>query len=216
MVGKSTSCLKETTIKIAPKSESGRCESWTSEHWCKANKSNDWDTMVQIFRDRVDGRYLNFIRNMKEQPYSGFAVMTLGCALLETLHQFYKGYEDTPRKKSEDFYVEFLTKSSFVFKDHFKDNTKQARTFYDHFRCGLIHQAETKGGSKILRKKNDLLFEATKGGLIVYRDTFVDLLIQEIDCYIGCLNNNNDPIYRENFITKMKHICNVDFEDSEN
>jgi hypothetical protein len=200
--------------KIAPKSKG--CESWTSEDWYKANKSNDWDTMIQIFRDRVDGRYLNFIRDMNERPYSGFAVMTLGCPLLETLHQFYKGLRNSPRRNNDDFYVQFLTQSSFVFKDRFKDNMEHAKTFYDHFRCGLIHQAETKGGSKILRKKGELLFEPTKDGLFVYRKTLVDLLVQEIDSYIGHLNKNDDPTWRKNFIRKMNYICNVEFEDLEN
>ena len=66
----------DTSTKIAPKS--GGCKSWTAKEWHKAKESNDWDKMIQIFRDRVNGRYLIFINQMKEQPYSGFAVMALG------------------------------------------------------------------------------------------------------------------------------------------
>jgi hypothetical protein len=211
----------DTSTKIAPKS--GRCESWTIKDWYEAKKSGDWDKMIQMFRDRINGRYLNFIKQMKEQPYSGFAVMALGCALLETLHQFYKGLESSNHAKwdggrpmnNTNFYVLFLMESSFVFKDHFKDRS-HAVTFYDHFRCGLIHQAETKGGSKIRRKKGALLFEPTNDGLIVYRETFVDLLEREIISYVEHLKANDVPSLRERFTQKMDYICHVQFEEPDN
>jgi hypothetical protein len=79
----------DTTIKIAPKSK-GR-GSWTVKEWNNAKKSGDWDTMARIFDDRIRGRYFTFMQELSRQPFSGFAVMALGCVLIETLHQFYKG-----------------------------------------------------------------------------------------------------------------------------
>lgn len=217
--------MKEKTInektKIAPKNEGS--ESWTVKEWLDAKKGKHWNTMIQIFKDRINGRYLNFIKELNGQAFSGFAVMALGCPLLETLHQFYKGIESSDKAKfkcghrmtNSEFYVQFLTESSFVFQDYFKD-LKHAKMFYDHFRCGLAHQAETKGGSKIRRKKGSLLFESTIGGLIVYREGFVDALEREIDKYVECLEKNTTPGYRDRFIRKMDFICRVPFEELEN
>lgn len=210
----------ETVVRIAPKS--GECISWTDKEWIAAKRDNDWNTMIQIFSDRVKGRYLIFIREMKEKPYSGFAIMSLGCALIETLHQFYKGIERSNHAKwdcghrmsNSDFYVQFLTQSSFVFQTHFKER-RHAELFYDHFRCGLIHQAETKSGSKIRRKNEDMLFEPIKDGLIVYRETFVNLLELEIASYTDHLRANDIPDIRKHFIKKMDHICRVEFEELE-
>jgi len=208
----------ESAVRIAPKI--GRCGSWTDEEWASAKKNNNWEQMIQIFSDRINGRYLVFIKEMKDKPYSGFAVMSIGCALIETLHQFYKGFESSNHAKwdcghrmsNTEFYVQFLTESSYIFKNHFKDK-KQAKLFYDHFRCGLIHQAETKSDSKIRRKKGQTLFEPTKNGLIVYRETFVDLLEQEITEYISQLKADTIPDIRKHFVKKMDYICRVEFEE---
>lgn len=207
--------------KIAPKSGGGK--SWTSKEWLEAKKNDDWNKMIQIFADRINGRYFIFIKKIKEHPYSGFAVMALGCTLIETLHQFYKGIESSDkavwdcghRMNNSDFYVQFLTQSSFVFKNYFKDK-KLATVFYTDFRCGLAHQAETKSNSKIRRKKDSLLFEPTRGGLIIYQEIFVDLLEQEINSYIEHLKTNDIPVLRKCFTKKMDYICRVEFEELEN
>lgn len=218
VVHKMTKKNIDRSTKIAPKN--GECKFWTVEDWRRAKQDEDWDKMIQMFWDRVNGRYLAFINQMNKQPYSGFAIMTLGCALIETLHQFYKGIKSSNESicdcghhmNNSDFYIQFLTESSFIFKNHFK-NKKHAAAFYNHFRCGLIHQAETKSDSKIRRKKGDLLLEPTKNGLLVYRETFADLLKQEVENYILHLKSNDVPNLRDQFTKKMDYICRVQFED---
>jgi hypothetical protein len=208
----------ETIIKIAPKI--GYCDSWTNIDWVEAKSSSDWKRMIQIFSDRMNGRYLVFMREMKDKPYSGFAIMSLGCALLETLNQFYNGINDSKKATyhngktmtNSDFFVQFLSESSFIFHTHFKDRN-HSRLFYKHFRCGLLHQAETKSNSKIRRKKGEILFEPIKGGLIVYRDVFLEILEQEFSLYKDHLLNDDIRDLRINFCNKMDYICRMNFDE---
>lgn len=62
-------------IKIAPKSKDKG--SWTNEEWLSARDNANWEEMIQIFFDRMNGRYLTFIKEMKEKPYSGFVVISI-------------------------------------------------------------------------------------------------------------------------------------------
>lgn len=75
----------------------------------------DWEIAINIFEDRIYGRFLNHIALIERRLSSGFAVMALDCLLCETLEQFYEG-----REKSERYgktFINFLTTSSF--KDFF-------------------------------------------------------------------------------------------------
>ena len=51
-------------MKIAP-SRFGK--SWSDQDWQKAKVAADSDTMIQIFQDRMEGRYLRFIREILNQ-----------------------------------------------------------------------------------------------------------------------------------------------------
>ncbi len=175
-----TKTINNPSTRIAPKKESGY---WKIEDWQNAKNTKDWETMINIFENRMENRYFKVFRVIcdadKSQPSKrfGFSIMALGCPLIETLHQFYKGYKESPNSRKvrdgiyEDppplkgnfrhttngnkwsvngrFYCEFLTQSSFVFKFHFKDQPDAAICFYEDIRCGLLHSTETKEGSII-------------------------------------------------------------------
>jgi DNA integrity scanning protein DisA with diadenylate cyclase activity len=184
---------------------------------------SDWQVAVDIFENRYSYRFIKQINVLRENPsketaiYSGFAIMALNCLLIETLNQFLYGVNDTDElkrekaikhiNKVEGTFIDFLTNSK-SFKAHFKPNT--ASIFYHQIRCGLLHQAETKKGSRIVidKKQKSMVEEISNNGISIRRDIFTDSLITEYDNYKICLlTEPTDEHLRENFIKKMNMIC---------
>ncbi|UCE53524.1 MAG: hypothetical protein JSV31_30520, partial [Desulfobacterales bacterium] len=91
---------------------------------------------------------------------------------------------------------------------------KRATTFYSHFRCGILHQAQTKKLS-IVRIDRPKMVEPVdpkniNDGLIIDRKKFHAGVVSEIDDYIHKLRSNLPAHHdlRNNFILKMDYICN--------
>jgi hypothetical protein len=186
----------------------------------------DWKEAVKIFDDRYLNRFINPILTLANNNklsiwiYSGFAIMTLNCLLIETLNQFYYGVNDTNeliKDKSikhinsiEDAFFEFLTKSNY-FNTCFK--TEESKIFYKQVRCGLLHQAETKGNSTIhIKSEQTEIVVLTKKeqlnvGVSIRRDLFTTQLIKEYNNYMERLLLPVNTDLRKNFISKMKYIC---------
>jgi hypothetical protein len=116
---------------------------YTVDDWkhLRFKSETDWDLGVAMFEDRVETRYLEHIRTLLPRKTSGFAVLALDSALIETLEQFRRGKPKTPGKKSWEYFVSFLTETAFG--QHF-DRTL-AILFYNTIRCGLLHQSEAEG-----------------------------------------------------------------------
>ncbi|MFX1475996.1 MAG: hypothetical protein ACFFCO_11050, partial [Promethearchaeota archaeon] len=176
------------------------------EHWRALDFSteDDWQKAIEIFEDRVRGRFLDIISLFEHCTYGGFAVLALDCLLIETLQQFREGLSETPRRKSENFYVSFLTETSFG--SFF--TTEMARMFYDQIRCGILHQAEVKGSSRVLIREGEPLVRITDNGkgLIINRKLFHEQLVKEFEDYVTQLPKD-DPAnmtLREKFKRKME------------
>ncbi|SEK53230.1 hypothetical protein SAMN05444515_102255 [Ectothiorhodospira marina] len=180
--------------------------------WHDAMRSDDWATMVAIFRDRLHGRFLEPIEHIEADRriggFAGFSIMALDCLLVETLNQFYHGLDETPKDHQRQFW------KFFSGSEHFKSNftRKVSDIFYSHVRCGLLHQAQTKKGT-LIRADQDRMISPAPGGLvngiIVDRVRFHDALKQEIATYIRTLESGEEggADLRNNFITKMQYIC---------
>jgi hypothetical protein len=176
---------------------------------------SDWNIAIDIFEDRIYGRFLNIIETIEKKLFSGFSVMALDCLLCETLQQFYDG-EDESQSPTNDF-VRFLTTSSF--KQYFgTDNTPRtsmAAVFYNQIRCGILHQAEVKKTSLIkIEDKYSLVdwSDSQHTGLVVNRKKFHHQLDQEFHNYLVSLRTQ--PIIPtvhpwENFKKKMDFICRI-------
>ncbi len=76
----------------------------------------------------------------------GFTSMAVACLMVEALESFQQGWVDT-RDRSKDAF-------RFFFNAHnqFSPFRSRAERFYYDVRCGILHQAETRGGWKIRRK----------------------------------------------------------------
>ena len=68
--------------------------------------SPGWKTAIDIFEDRVEGRFLKQIEILagkndgKIREFSGFAIIALDCLLIETLRQFYRGSKRTGKDQA--------------------------------------------------------------------------------------------------------------------
>lgn len=200
----------EENMEIAPRI--------TRKDWLKLNLSSkdnpDWDKAVEIFRSRIQERYLepvNIIiqKDSTWKPKYGFSILAIDCLLIETLQAFREGKTDTNRTSKQTF-RNFLTMTD-SFKNHF-DNEK-ANKFYEHFRCGILHQSEIKENSLVKTNSNLPLvsWEPDDNKMIINRRKFHDLLVKEFDNYIEQLKMG-DAKLRKNFITKMNYICRVSDE----
>ena len=182
----------------------------------EVDKNDNWEEATNIFNDRVEGRFVAPVDAMVEhasyeiKEFSGFAILAVDCLIIETLNQFYKGTDATAGKNWKAFRDFF--RGSVHFKTEFP-NSKMCEIFYSHFRCGLLHQAQTKKQSKIRYGEERMIqlvdSKDVNKGLIVDRKRFHDALKLEIKDYIKKLKNPETPAdhtLRLNFINKMGFI----------
>lgn len=181
---------------------------YTNEDWrdLDLSKEKDWQKAIDIFEDRIKGRFLEIIDTIQGLPYSGFAVLALNCLLIETLQQFRKGQGQTPRSKSKEYFSEFLTER---FRNFF--NRQTSEMFYNQIRCGILHQAEVKKSSRVLiREGVPLVSLADDGeGLVINRKLFHKQLVHEFEKYVSALQGPSNVTLRANFKKKMDRICRV-------
>ena len=206
-MGKSVGELNLEDISISPK--------YRKSHWQKACQEGDWGKMIAIFNDRIEGRFLKPIRlianDQENGEFSGFSILALDCLIIETLNQFYHGIDETEGKHKEAFW-NFFNSSEF-FKDHF--DRQKAFTFYSHYRCGILHQAQTKRKS-VVRIDQKAMIQSIENdisiGLIVDRAKFHEALENEISSYMEKLKNDGveNSDLRESFIKKMNFVCGIE------
>lgn len=193
------------STRISPK--------YTTDDWklLSFNDETDWHRAVEIFRDRYESRFFRFIDRLDQYQYSGFLIVAIDCLLIETLQQFFLGIKESPERKNKKLFVDFLTNTSF---SRYFDEEKADR-FYKCIRCGLLHQSEVKGSSKILiDEKTPLVKNPEQGyGLIINRRLFHKELFSVYLQYINdLLMDNGNKELRLNFRKKMDFIANNPFE----
>jgi hypothetical protein len=176
-----------------------------AEDWRLLDLSHEagWKRAAVILDDRINGRFLRMVERIEDVEFSGFASLALDCLLIETLQQFKEGVEDTPRRKAKEYFQKFLT--SAPFGGNFDADT--AGMFYDQFRCGILHQAELKGSSKVW-KVGRMVRRADDGnGLTVNHKALHAALRTAFASYLLELRRGRDQTLRDNFKKKMDLIC---------
>jgi hypothetical protein len=171
----------------------------------KLDTNSDWHTWnhaIKIFEDRIQGRFFDSIKILLEdENKNGFAIMALNCLLIETLQQFIDGVNSN--LKSKQAYTNFLRKE---LTDVF-DIEEKADMFYRDIRCGILHSAQTKNGSRLTFGKSYII-EVLEGNKVsVDVGNFSERLWIYFRSYIDQLEQEEELYIRQNFIKKMKHIC---------
>jgi len=171
--------------------------------------SADWDKAVDILAARIRDRYIQpvdfLIAAEENKPPSerryGFTVLAIDCLLVETLAAFIEGLEDTDGESKRIFRSFLRTRKQFA-ADF--SNDEIANKFYKQFRCGILHQAETGGSSRVW-SVGPLLW-VNGDSITVNRNKFHDSLKEEFQTYLTELRDPKNSTSRSNFRKKMDFI----------
>lgn len=197
--------VRQTDMRIAPGFDATR---WFALKLDEED-SPDWVTAIKIFEARIRGRFLDPVDQLiaHEQPLSrvdrrfGFAIMAIDCLLVETLQAFVLGLSET-RDRSREMFVSFLGFAP-SFAPPFSPSL--ASTFFDDFRCGILHQAEIGQHSRVVSEGP--LLELEGNALIINRNAFHRALTEEYEAFVWALRDPANPELRSNFKTKMNFIA---------
>ena len=183
---------------------------YTVDDWrqLRFTSETDWECGVAMFEDRIETRYLEHMRSLLPRQTSGFAILALGSTLIETLEQFRRGKQKTPQRQGKAYFVSFLTQTAFA--KHFDPDL--ARLFYETIRCGLLHQSEAGGASRIKRGDGRPLVAYTVdySGIVINARRFHELLEQVVGDYAAQLRRPESTSARQAFRRKMNYICRVE------
>jgi hypothetical protein len=197
-----------------------------------AADAGTWQTVVNdYYRDRLQTRYLDPIDLMRKHgpgKGEGFSIVAIQCSLIEFLESCYQGinYEYGHRRgffasifrpfvggsSASDFtysdsgkiFVSFLTTRSPVNQSF--PTRSAARDFYRDVRCGVLHEARTKGAWIIRdRKPAGSALAVDYPNRILYRDDFQDDINAFITGYCAAVPGSI-PL-REAFVRKFNHLC---------
>ncbi len=166
-------------------------------------KSSDekWHTAIEIFKERIEGRYLNQIRDLrKDCNKNGFTIMAINCLLIDALLQFENGLENTIGNVQTEYEI-FLT-------DRLNFSKNAAEIFYECIRCGILHSAQTYGNA-VLTTDEGYVFKEDNNALKVSVNDFSEKIDNYFSNYIADLENPNKLTIRRNFIEKMKYVCKL-------
>lgn len=171
-----------------------------------------WEkTFDEFFRQRLELRYLDPIELLQsEGTYQGegFTIVSIQCALIEFLAASREGLSYSRRaptefeySKSGELFERFLS-SVAPFNAWFSEDI--AHQFYVNVRCGLLHEASTKGGWRIWAS-GPAPIDAEK--LTVYRNQMHDAILEYIDSY-GALVAV-DPLFQAAFLRKFDSLASA-------
>jgi hypothetical protein len=171
--------------------------------------SADWSEAVEILKSRIRERFIEpidyLIASEASRPATqrrfGFTILAVDCLLVETLGAFIDGLESTEGKSKATF-CKFLT-TRRKFAECFRTDAL-AEEFYKDFRCGILHQAEVGGNSKVWSVGP--LLQVDSGKIIVNRTEFHERLNAEFQSYLDELRDPKNSTLRENFRKKMDFI----------
>jgi hypothetical protein len=136
-----------------------------------------WEKAIEIF----EGRFLKMVELIMDVEFSGFAALALDCLLIETLQQFIEGVDETPRGKGKQYFQRFLIAAPF----DGRFDMASAGIFYEQFRCGILHQAEIKGSSRVWKVGAMVQFTADGKGLIGNHQILHAKMRTALDSYLG-------------------------------
>jgi hypothetical protein len=178
-----------------------------------------WDSAFRRFyRERIDTRYLYPIASIRDtQSGEGFAIVALFCTLIEFLescergknfHYIKKGVgtllpTEYSQSQASTYFKQFLR-----IRKPFDSLIPSALidSFYSDVRCGLLHEARTKGTWVISSAASggDLVSQSA-GRITLYRKR----LVPAVEVYFADYRKRllSDPNIQQAFIRKFDYLC---------
>lgn len=178
-----------------------------------------WDAAFSdYFWARINLRYLepiSLIQNHDTKQGEGFSIVAIHCTLVEFLEATMQGKNyrylrkgaqpsDVEYSKSGPVFVNFLSKRQ-PFANAFDEPL--AQDFYEHVRCGLLHEARTTNGWLIRADdQTDAIVQAKDPKRkILIRNNFHKALLDFIEWYKGELAT--EPDVQKAFLRKFDSLC---------
>jgi hypothetical protein len=173
-------------------------------------KNDDWFLAFTYLEKRLYDRFIEPIQVLQaaeidksiQDKKFGFTILAIDCMLIETIQSFYEGVTNS-HGQSQNLFKTFLTKRE-NFKSFFA-SPKEAGEFYINFRCGILHQAQTFGETKIWTV-GELIRRHGKY-IIVNRELFHIAVMAELKIYLELLNSKTNTLALDNFKIKMDFIA---------
>jgi len=206
------------------------------------SNSQNWTEAIKLFQTRLNRKFFKPIKSIIDKKIlegEGFTIVTVQCAIIESLASFRTGQIFSHKKvqgqpsyiynESSKMFISFLH-SSKIFKDNFyqidnvgnlqPDIPFSASEFYSCVRCGLMHEARTKGQWHINATKKDVTTE----NVFIERDGTKIKLLRTIlhyrlsDCveeYLQDLKqvSANGNSLRRLFGRKLDHLFDIQAAD---
>lgn len=189
----------------------------------------EWRRAIEVIENRIKTRFLNPIEKIKSEGVrtgEGFSITLIAVVLMEALaaFQFGKSYKERRANETGNSIApcEYLS-SSRLYKDLFKNsqylkdgtNSDVRDRFYGYIRCGLVHEARTKGEELIIsnessRNTNPEKYYYKDGEHYIFnRDLFIIRLKEHFNNYLEALNQPKRIQLRKNLAFKIDEICNI-------
>ena len=170
--------------------------SYTVRKYKELKLAQDRDNIAELIYERFFERYIRPFESNSNKH--GFSMMAVSCLMIEALHSFKNGWKRT-RGKGGVAFENFFSNST-----HFKEFFGTDVDFYSNIRCGILHQAETNAGWKIIRKgplldKSQKTINATK---------FMVALKRELYEYTSNMKREPfDSVAWKKAIQKLDYVC---------
>jgi hypothetical protein len=166
-----------------------------ARQWMTKKDSVTKGKLVDLIYHRFYNRYIIHI----QATDGGFLKMAVSCLLIETLESFKQGIPDT-KGKSGQMFRDFFSSQEELFPG-FKEIHS---AFFTSIRCGILHQAETTNGWRILHS-GQLLDVVGKS---INAKKFTEAVNKALDKYITNLRASefDNPIWRK-AILKIEDVC---------
>jgi hypothetical protein len=173
------------------------------------------DTYEQYFLARLRPRYLEPIAVLQRELHyqgEGFSILAIQCTLIEFLEATFRGLTYRYLRGGETRGPFEYSRSSEMFADFLcarepfasRFERPLAEEFYRSVRCGLLHEAQTKGGWRVWgRSCDDRIVDLAER--IVFRDDVQRALEACIAEYGRKLHT--DVALQEAFLRKFDSLC---------
>lgn len=183
------------------------------------NNSNLWNEAFDFFEERLETRYFKPIKDIKENDQyngEGFTITAILCSLIEFLESTFTGeiyrycrdnqLQEFEYNRSKQKFILFF-ENRLPFNTIFTPANGLATQFYENVRCGLLHEASTKGNWTIRIDNNSNFYEFRNGDHVIDREIFEDKIRAFLLNYkILLLADNN---LKSAFIRKINNTAGL-------
>ncbi|OLF75184.1 hypothetical protein AWH60_11215 [Pseudoalteromonas haloplanktis] len=189
---------------------------FTAQEWhdleLDPTKKDNWEVAIDVVKRRISERYIEpvdaLLKLEADKKYKtrrfGFSVVAIDCLLIETLQSFIDGTKETKRGNGRRVFVNYLAKGDVLGK-YFSEEL--AGRFYNEYRNGLLHQAETK--NKALIWSEFEVVSVLEDQMIINRTELHKLISEQFYNYLKSLHDVGNKVQRENLIKKMAYIAQL-------